>query len=281
VLAHEVADGYSFLLMSRIPGKMSCDNEYLTQPDLVVQELAKGLKLLWSTDPTGCPKDFTLDVLLKEAAYRVENALVDVDNVEPDTFGEGGFRDPEELLRWLQENMPPSVPVLAHGDYCLPNVFLENGKLSGFIDIGDTGFPEDFTVFLTQCGDKTVGTAGRDIAFIRSKSAFDGGTDDFFPEEFAVGNIECKDDRVFSHIIVTCDGKDFAVDDQRQGMVNNPFGVSNPFQTQKRDISFDISVAGGRHARHGKGRSRFNGGSSRINFDDGIFDFAGRAVNDF
>lgn len=142
VLAHEILDGCSFLLMSRIPGKMSCDSDYLAQPEVVVRELAQGLKLLWQTDPTGCPRDFTLEVLLEEAAYRVENGLVDLDNVEPDTFGEKGFRDPQALLQWLKENRPSSVPVLAHGDYCLPNVFLENGKLSGFIDIGDMGIGE-------------------------------------------------------------------------------------------------------------------------------------------
>lgn len=29
-----------------------------------------------------------LDVVLKEARFQVENDLVDLDNVEPDTFGE-------------------------------------------------------------------------------------------------------------------------------------------------------------------------------------------------
>jgi len=142
ILHHEVMEGNSCLLMSRIPGKMSCDEEFLEQPDALVTELAKGLKLLWSIDPTGCPYRFTLDEMLEEAAFRVENGLVDLDNVEPDTFGEGGFQDPEALVHWLQENRPPSVPVLAHGDYCLPNVFLENGKLSGFIDVGDMGLGE-------------------------------------------------------------------------------------------------------------------------------------------
>ena len=82
---------------------MSCDSDYLAQPEVLVRELAQGLKLLWQTDPTGCPRDFTLEVLLEEAAYRVENGLVDLDNVEPDTFGEKGFRDPQALLQWLKE----------------------------------------------------------------------------------------------------------------------------------------------------------------------------------
>ena len=30
-------------------------------------------------------------------------------------------------------------PVLSHGDFCLPNIFIEDGKVSGLIDLGDTG----------------------------------------------------------------------------------------------------------------------------------------------
>ncbi len=144
VLVHEILDGKSCLLMTRIPGKMSCDGEFLSQPELLVGALAEGLHTLWRADPTGCPRDRTLPRLLEEARWRVENGLVELDNVEPETFGPGGFRDPEALLAWLLENRPPSVPVLAHGDYCLPNIFLENGKFSGFVDTGDSGLGEQW-----------------------------------------------------------------------------------------------------------------------------------------
>lgn len=142
VILHEIHSSTSYLLMTRIPGKMSCDPVYLEQPDVLVTALADGMKLLWNTDSTGCPRRFTLDELLEEAARRVANGLVDLDNVEPETFAEGGFRNPEHLLQWLLDNRPRSVPVLAHGDYCLPNIFLKDGKLSGFIDVGDMGIGE-------------------------------------------------------------------------------------------------------------------------------------------
>ena len=142
IIHHEVLDGKSYLLMSRIPGRMSCDPALLEQPQVVLDALADGLRLLWRTDPTGCPRDRTLPHLLKEARWRVENGLVDMDNVEPETFGPGGFESPVALLQWLESDPVPSVPVLAHGDYCLPNVFLLDGKFSGFVDMGDTGLGE-------------------------------------------------------------------------------------------------------------------------------------------
>lgn len=142
VLCHEILDGKSYLLMSRVPGIMSCDASYLEQPDVLVSALADGLKLLWNTDTAGCPRTWMLEALLEEAKIRVAQGLVDLDNVEPETFSENGFRDPEHLLQWLLEHKPNSVPTLAHGDYCLPNVFLKDGKLSGFIDVGDMGLGE-------------------------------------------------------------------------------------------------------------------------------------------
>lgn len=67
------------------------------------------------------------------------DGLVDVDNVEPDTFGSDGFENPAALLRWLWAHRPEEEPALSHGDYCLPNVFLDGGNVSGFLDLGRAG----------------------------------------------------------------------------------------------------------------------------------------------
>lgn len=142
VLCHEIADGKSWLLMSRVPGQMSCSEQYLSRPETLIPALAEGMKQLWQTDTAGCPRMRTLDDLLKAARYQVENGLVDMENVQPDTFGEGGFRNPAHLLRWLENNKPESVLTLAHGDYCLPNVFINEERFSGFIDLDDFGIGE-------------------------------------------------------------------------------------------------------------------------------------------
>lgn len=160
VLGYEVLNGNSYLLMSRICGKMSCDSYYLEHPHALLEALACGLKMLWEVDITDCPQIRDLEMDLTEARRRVEKGLIDLDDVEPTTFGESGFESPKHLLDWLERNRPALEPVFSHGDYCLPNIFLENGQIKGFIDLGKAG----------------VGDKWRDIALCyRSlKHNFDG-----------------------------------------------------------------------------------------------------------
>ena len=139
VLEYEEENGKCYLLMSRIGGEMSCDTYYLEHSNILLEALACGLKMLWEMDIQECPRVRDLDAMLKEARIQVENNLVDFDNVEPTTFGEDGFRNPKDLLEWLENNRPSFEPVFSHGDYCLPNVFLENGHIKGFIDLGKAG----------------------------------------------------------------------------------------------------------------------------------------------
>lgn len=144
VICHEQVDGCSFLLMSRMPGKMSCDISLINDPARLVDILCEGLTILWNTDISGCPCDATLDQHLAAAEYNVKNGLVDLENVEPETFGENGFQNPEELLEWLKANRPAEDLVLSHGDYCLPNVFANDSGVCGFIDLGRAGYADRY-----------------------------------------------------------------------------------------------------------------------------------------
>ncbi len=151
LLGYEEADGTSYTVMTRISGEMACGEFWMGQPKALVRILAESLKLLWSTDISGCPADRSLDQKLALAAQNVALGLVDTDNVEPETFGPGGFRDPEALLHWLVDNRPPEEPVLSHGDFCLPNVFLNGNGLSGFIDLGRCGVADKWCDIAILC----------------------------------------------------------------------------------------------------------------------------------
>lgn len=151
VLAFECAGGCNYLLMSRLPGEMACADRYLKAPEELIRLLAQGLKMLWQVDIHGCTAGDTLDRKLRRARERVENGQCGTSDVEPDTYGPDGFKNPKDLLHWLERNRPEEDLVLSHGDYCLPNVFLSDGQVTGFIDLGHCGIADRFQDIALCC----------------------------------------------------------------------------------------------------------------------------------
>lgn len=132
--------GRLYILMSRLPGRMACD----LLPSDPTAILADALRLLWALPTETCPLSCDLTQKLRMARYNVEHGLVDIHNTEPETFGPNGFRDPEQLLGWLEEHRPPEELVFSHGDLCLNNFFVEDGRVSGFLDLGKAGLADRY-----------------------------------------------------------------------------------------------------------------------------------------
>ena len=161
VHVREISNGRSYLLMSKCQGQMACSHEYMQNPAVLCRLLADGLKRLWSIDISDCPSDQGLSRKLDMAKYNIENGLVDLDNVQPDTFGENGFQNPAALLQWLYENQPEEEPVLSHGDYCLPNIFGVSGEVTGYIDLGKTGIADKWCDIALCCRSLSNNYGGR------------------------------------------------------------------------------------------------------------------------
>ncbi len=140
IAAYCVENDKAYTLMTRVTGKMLCDEEFLNDSSRLIKLMAEGLRILWDVKVDGCGLRVSrLEERLKKARQNVENGLVDVLDAESETFGEGGYANPEALLQWLEQNRPQEDIVLTHGDFCLPNIFAENDKISGFIDLGKMG----------------------------------------------------------------------------------------------------------------------------------------------
>lgn len=144
VICREKQDGKSYLLMSKVPDKMLCDEFYMSNPESVVDLSVKALKLLWQVDISDCPFDAGIDKKLQVAKYNLEHGNIDLDNVEPETFGEGGFENAQALLDWLIQNKPEEELVFTHGDFCLPNIFAKGDEISSFIDLGRAGVADKY-----------------------------------------------------------------------------------------------------------------------------------------
>lgn len=139
IIEHIDENECSYILMSKCDGIMACDPYYMEEPKLQARLLADTLHMLWSVDISDCPCNWTLQKRLNQAEENIIQNRVDINDAQPDTFGPNGFRDPETLLYWLQENQPEETECLSHGDFCLPNIFLSKNKVTGLIDLGRSG----------------------------------------------------------------------------------------------------------------------------------------------
>jgi len=104
--------------------------------------LAEGLRMLWSVDISGGRQDWSLEGDLEKVRESLDREwetgrMV----VAPD--GKALYSQ-EEVMDWLEENKPKEELALSHGDYCLPNVFFKDGKVSGFIDLGASGVADKY-----------------------------------------------------------------------------------------------------------------------------------------
>lgn len=135
VLAYEQAES-DWLLTRAVPGEDCLHRSYLEDPARLCDTTAVLLRKLHETDSTGCPvPDCTADYV---ACVRENYRLEQWDNsLFPDNWG---YRSAEEAWSVVREfSGALKTDTLLHGDYCLPNIMLDNWKFSGFIDLGAGG----------------------------------------------------------------------------------------------------------------------------------------------
>ena len=118
---------------------------HVNRPTLLLDCMAEALHALWAIPAADCPFERTVADTLAHAEATILAGKFDASDCEPETFGPGGFKDPKALLDWLKENLPPQDRVVTHGDFCLPNLFTDGKRFTGFIDVGKTGAGDRWT----------------------------------------------------------------------------------------------------------------------------------------
>ena len=106
VAAHAVQDGLDWLLMTRIRGKELCDPSVMGNPTLLLDCMAEALHLLWSIPVQDCPFERSVEGNLARAEKTILAGSFDSSDCEPETFGPGGFENPQALLDWLKSHRP-------------------------------------------------------------------------------------------------------------------------------------------------------------------------------
>jgi kanamycin kinase len=129
--------GVSWLLTRGLPGHDATHLSFKAQPQKLVRTLARGLRSFHGAPVGVCPFDFRLDAALGHVRRRVAKGRV---WPERDFHEEFNHLDAPGALALLEDTRPASEDlVVCHGDYCLPNVLIQEGAATGFLDLGELG----------------------------------------------------------------------------------------------------------------------------------------------
>lgn len=143
VIAADCVEGMRYLLMTRMQGHHLCLPELLDDQMRLAEIVADGLRRMWSVNITDCPTSRQLDDKFKEIEAGLRGGWINMEQArQPETYGPGGFESPQVLFDWLIKHRTQETAVFSHGDYCLPNIFAQNNKLHGFIDLGLSGISD-------------------------------------------------------------------------------------------------------------------------------------------
>ena len=133
--SHEQSER-DWLLSEKISGDDGIAQKYLEHPERLCDIWAEQLAILHGLDYSDCPVQNHTEWLIKRAEHNKRADNYDKSNF-PDSFGykfaEEAWAVVETQGHLLQNN------ALLHGDYCLPNIILDNWQFKGFVDVGSGG----------------------------------------------------------------------------------------------------------------------------------------------
>jgi kanamycin kinase len=131
-----ISDERDWLLTEKIKGDDCTAAKYLEQPERLAEILGGRLALLHSLDYADCPIQNHTERYLERVEYNKRSDIYDKSHF-PDSFG---YRGAEEAWAVVESHGHLlKTDTLLHGDYCLPNVILDDWRFSGFIDLDNGG----------------------------------------------------------------------------------------------------------------------------------------------
>lgn len=133
VLAYESGEK-DWLLTRAVPGEDCTFGRYLENPGRLSEILGERLRFLHELPTEGCPITDHTARYLQTAEENRSKGLFDP------FYYPGGDITAEKAWEIVRETAPQlKSDVILHGDYCLPNVMLDDWQFSGFIDLDHGG----------------------------------------------------------------------------------------------------------------------------------------------
>lgn len=120
-----------WLLTARMGGEDCTFPTYLSDPKRLCDIIAKRLRELHELDSSDCPIEHTAKYLAAVERNR-ERGVFD--------GSYSTIKTADQAWRIVTEKRGQlKTDTLLHGDYCLPNIILDDWKFSGFVDLGNGG----------------------------------------------------------------------------------------------------------------------------------------------
>lgn len=135
VLSYE-SIGKDWLLTRRIAGEDCTFPAYLEDPKRLCDTIASLLRQLHETSFSGCPVQNRNEIYLSSAQQNHCRGIFEADLFPPQwcpNDAHSAWKTVEAYGKYLKTD------ALLHGDYCLPNVMLDNWRFTGFLDLGKAG----------------------------------------------------------------------------------------------------------------------------------------------
>jgi len=129
-----LSEDKDYFLTRQAEGKVATD--FMDNPETLCVALASGMRQLHDLSINDFPLSDKMDSYIRCAEDNYHKGCFDKSLLVPWIE----FSDSEEAWEIFQQNKQMlQKEVIVHGDYCLPNVLMKNGKFSGFIDLGMAG----------------------------------------------------------------------------------------------------------------------------------------------
>ena len=133
-----------YLVMTQIAGVSGIHQYAMNDIPNLIREFAFGLREIHSISMDSCPLDWRM-----ERFFSWWEGLIEVG--APDS--QIPTRETKAFLRNELCSVKASLPaeedlVFTHGDYCLPNILIHDGRLSGIIDWGYAGVGDRYRDFV-------------------------------------------------------------------------------------------------------------------------------------
>jgi len=131
VLEFASLNGIDYLLTEALEGEDGISAKHLAEPKRLAKVFGESLRQIHGLPKLACPVQKRMAEMLDEADSNAKREYAD-----PEIIPEGIATAHAKLLELAGLAQDD---VVLHGDYCLPNIIMQDFRLTGFVDLGYGG----------------------------------------------------------------------------------------------------------------------------------------------